>query len=426
MIYIHIPFCHRKCTYCAFYSKPIALKNSSALTHSSVSKADSSPNLGEQPEILPASVPASDRGSHSSPKLGEVPEGRRSVSRYVDALCRELVMRRHTMPASVRTVYFGGGTPSILTIPQLAQIIDTLRAHYDLSAREECTLEANPEDLTPEYLARLQALGFFNRISIGVQSLQDDELRLIGRRHTTAQAVGAVHDAVSAGFDNVSIDLIYGIPSQSDASWRDTLRQVAALPVTHLSAYALTVEPGTILEKQIGQGRVPAVDDDQAVGHYKTLLAWAAEQGFRQYEISNFAREGYRSRHNSRYWDRTPYLGVGAAAHSFDGEYRRWNVADVQQYCSLLETGHEPHDEEQLTLRDAHNEYLMTALRTVEGIDKSLVPKPFYKSLQSKIGKYLSASLVEDTGTHYRPTAEGLLQADGIAAELFECEDVKM
>ena len=368
MIYIHIPFCHRKCTYCAFYSVPSL----------------------------------------------------RDRQRYVDALCRELVMRSHSMTGPVRTVYFGGGTPSLLPVALLAQIADTLCSHYDLSALEECTLEANPEDLTPQYFAELRSLGLIDRLSLGIQSLQDGELRLIGRRHTAAQAVEAVHAAAAAGFSNVTVDFIYGIPGQTEASWRDTLRQAAALPVTHLSAYALTVEPGTILERQIGQGRVPAVSDEAAVAYYHILLEWAAAHGFEQYEVSNFARPGYRSRHNSRYWNRTPYLGVGAAAHSFDGEYRRWNVADVQQYCTLLETGHVPHDEEQLTLRDAHNEYLMTALRTVEGIDKALVPLPFARVLATKIQKYIAAGLIADTSTHYRPTPEGLLHADGIAAELFE------
>ena len=371
MIYIHIPFCHRKCTYCAFYSKAV-----------------------------------------SAP--GDL------LVNYVSALCRELEMRRHQMAGPVRTVYFGGGTPSILSVEQLARVVETLRKCYNLTALEECTLEANPEDLTPEYLDALRELELVNRVSIGIQSLHDDELRLLNRRHTAAQALAAVWNAREAGFGNLSVDLIYGLPGQTMEAWQDNLRLVGELPMTHHSAYALTVEPGTMLERQIGQGRVPPVDEAMAVEHYRALLAWTAEKGLEQYEISNFANPGYRSRHNSRYWDRTPYLGVGASAHSFDGEYRRWNVADVAQYCGLLETGHVPHDEEQLTLRDAHNEYLMTALRTTEGIKKSLVPLPFARRLSAKLQKFLVAGLLEETVTHYRPTAEGLLHADGMAAELFE------
>ena len=368
MVYIHIPFCHRKCTYCAFYSV------------------------------------ATERGRQ----------------RYVDALCRELEMRACTWERAVRTVYFGGGTPSVLTLGQLGQIVETLRCCYDLSALEECTLESNPEDLTPEYLSGLRKLDFFNRISIGIQSFHDDELHLLNRRHSAAQARQAAVDAHSAGFENISVDLIYGLPGQSQERWHDNLREVEALPVQHLSAYALTVEDGTILARQIGQGRVSSPEEETAVSHYKMLTKWAQQQGFEQYEISNFCRPGFRSRHNSRYWNRTPYLGAGAAAHSFDGEYRRWNVTDVEQYCSLLETGHVPHESEQLTLRDAHNEYLMTSLRTVEGIEKRCVLPPFAHALEQKIKKFVDNGLLTETATHYRPTVDGLLHADGIASDLFE------
>lgn len=370
MIYLHIPFCHRKCTYCAFYSR--------------------------------------------------VTGGGDSVTRYVSALCRELEQRSYAMKGSVKTIYFGGGTPSILSPDQLGRIVDILRINYDLSALEEVTIEANPEDLTPQYLDALRALELFDRLSIGVQSFHDHDLRTLNRRHTAQQAVEAVRSAQSAGFRNISVDLIYGLPGQSTEAWRDNLARVAELAVTHLSAYALTVEEGTILATQIGQGRVRLATDETMAEHYSALLDWTTTHGFEQYEISNFCQPGHHARHNSRYWNRTPYLGVGAAAHSFDGEYRRWNVADVAQYCSLLETSHVPHEEEQLTLRDAHNEYVMTALRTTEGIDKSLVPLPFAKSLAAKIQKYVSAGLVTDTGTHYRPTPDGLLHADGIASDLFE------
>ena len=367
MIYVHIPFCRRKCTYCAFYSVASTAQR----------------------------------------------------QRYADALCHELALRRHTMTGEVKTVYIGGGTPSSLPIGMLAQVVETLRRHYAVAHLEECTLEANPEDLTPQYLAALRQMAFFDRISIGVQSLHDDVLRMLNRRHSAAQALEAVGNVAAAGFRNISIDLIYGIPTLSDETWRDTLRQVATLPVQHLSAYALTVEPSTILERQMAQGRVPAIDEEQAVEQYQTLLQWAEGQGFRQYEVSNFARQGHRSRHNSRYWNRTPYLGVGAAAHSFDGEYRRWNVADVAQYCTLLETGRVPHDEEQLTLRDAYNEYVMTALRTVEGIDKAHVPPPFARHLDTAIKPYIANNLILPTPSHYRPTPAGILHADGIAAALF-------
>lgn len=367
MIYLHAPFCHRKCTYCAFYSVVTS----------------------------------------------------REKQDYVDALCRELSLRRHTMAHPVKTVYFGGGTPSILAPRQLAQIVEALRCNYDLSHTEEVTLEANPEDLTPQYLEALREIGFFNRLSIGIQSFHDEELRLLNRRHDGRQALQAVENAAAAGFDNISVDLIYGLPGQGLAAWRDNLERVATLPVRHLSAYALTIEKGTILEKQVEQGRVTTATEEEVLSHYEALLEWTASNGFEQYEISNFCKPGFRARHNSRYWDRTPYLGVGAAAHSFDGEYRRWNVADVGQYVATAASGHIAHEEEHLGLKDAHNEYVMTALRTVEGIEKAQVALPFAARLKESIARFVAAGLIVDTPTHYRPTRQGLLHADGIAAELF-------
>ncbi len=367
MIYLHVPFCHRKCTYCAFYSVVTSQEKQS----------------------------------------------------YVDALCRELALRQHTMDHPITTVYFGGGTPSILVPEQLAQIVETLQSNYDLSHTEEVTLEANPEDLTPQYLEALRAMGFFNRLSIGIQSFHDEDLRLLNRRHDGRQALQAVENAVEAGFSNISIDLIYGLPGQGLTAWRDNLDRVATLPVQHLSAYALTLEKGTILEKQVEQGRVATATEGEVLDHYESLLEWARSNGFEQYEISNFSKPGFRARHNSRYWNRTPYLGVGAAAHSFDGEYRRWNVADVGQYVASAAIGHIAHEEEQLGLKDAHNEYVMTALRTVEGIEKSQVALPFVTRLKESIARFVAAGLIEDTPTHYRPTHQGLLHADGIAAELF-------
>lgn len=350
MLYLHIPYCHRKCTYCAFYS--------------TVTKG--------------------------------------GTQAYVDALCTELRRRSHCMEHPLLTVYFGGGTPTLLPVPQLAQIVDTIRNSYDTSALEEVTIEANPEDLTPAYLADLRRLGFFNRVSIGVQSFRDADLRLLNRRHDSRQAQEALENAAAAGFSNLSVDLIYGLPGQSVDDWLDNLSRLNDIPVGHLSAYALTVEEGTMLQSQIEQGRVVPCDEAMQLSHYHALLQWAETHGFHQYEISNFARPGHRAVHNSRYWNRTPYLGVGAAAHSFDGLYRRWNVADVQRYVDSVMAGPIDHDEEELGLKDAHNEYLMTALRTVEGIDKRLVAPPFAARLQHDIQRFVTNGLICDTPTHYR------------------------
>ena len=313
MIYIHVPFCHRKCTYCAFYSRPVA-------------------------------------------------GGQLSVASYVDALLLEMERRCGEQAHPIKTVYFGGGTPSILPIAELSRIVDGLRRWFDLSQLEETTIECNPEDLTPDYLSALRDLGFFNRLSIGIQSLDDEVLRLIGRRHTAAQALAAVEQAHKAGFHNISVDFIYGIKPIRALMPLGTLGALMPL-ISHMSAYSLTVEPGTALAVQVGQGRVVLPNDEEVVLQYHTLHDALEEAGFRQYEVSNYARPGFESRHNSRYWDRTPYLGLGPGAHSFDGKRRMWNNPDGT-------VGEEP-----LTEADAYNEMLMTALRTTRGLPLPSVPE---------------------------------------------------
>lgn len=368
MIYIHVPFCRRKCTYCAFFSRP--LHNDDALR------------------------------------------------RYVDALLAEMQSRKDEQHHPIRTVYFGGGTPSLLSIDHLARIVDALRRCFDLSRLEEATLEANPEDLTPSYLADLAALGFFNRLSIGIQSLDDTMLRLIGRRHTAAQAIDALENAHRSGFSNISVDFIYGLPANFPLS-------TFHFPlVTHLSAYALTVEPGTALALQVEQGRVQLPDEDDVVLQYHALHGIFEAAGFRQYEVSNYSRPGYESRHNSRYWDRTPYLGLGPGAHSFDGHVRRWNNSDLGLYCNslLAAQGSVPVDyyqQERLSDDDAYNELLMTSLRTVRGLPLSLVPDAYKKELHRKMQLYIGCGWIVADADAYRPTAEGLLHADGMAANLF-------
>lgn len=359
MIYIHIPFCHRKCTYCAFYSKT----------------------------------------------------GQYDMDAYVDALCREIVSRREPSH-QVKTLYFGGGTPSLMNIRHLERIIGCLGQNFDMTNVMEATLEANPEDINPSYLASLRHLGF-NRLSLGVQSFLDSDLKVLNRVHDSCQAADAVSMAQQAGFDNVSIDLIYGLPGQSVEDWMNNLRRVETIGVQHLSCYALTVEEGTMLDRQIAMGRVRPASEDVVAEHYDALCRWSQESGFEQYEISNFSRPGKQSIHNSRYWDRTPYWGFGAAAHSFDGSKRRWNLAFLPTYLS----GENYFEEEELTKVDAYNEYVMTALRTSRGIEKRLVDYPEY--LQGQILKYVQSGLIVETEDAYRPTSQGLLHADGIAADCF-------
>ena len=397
MIYIHVPFCHRKCTYCAFYSKPV--------THSSTtaSRRSPSPNLGEEQKkgLL----------SNSSPKLGEVPEGRRSVfTTYVDALIVEMEARKGEQAHPIKTVYFGGGTPSILPIEELTLIVEGLHRCFDLSQVEEVTLEANPEDLTPDYLHGLRALGF-NRLSIGVQSLDDKVLRMLNRRHTARQALDAVENARRAGFENISVDFIYGIEPIDSIETIKSINSINSIKsilsiASHVSAYSLTVEPGTALAVQVRQGRVVLPDEEEVVRQYHALHQQFTEAGFVQYEVSNYARPGFESKHNSRYWDRTPYLGLGPGAHSFDGKKRRWNNPDGTV------------GEETLTEADAYNELLMTSLRTVRGLDLALVPEGQKERLHRLVQPYIACGWLT-VSDYLTPTTEGLLHADGMAAALF-------
>lgn len=373
MLYIHIPYCHHKCTYCAFFS---------------------------------------------------VARGR-NVDEYIDAVCKELNERSTNNP--VRTVYFGGGTPTVLSVNQLDRAVGVIRDNFDLSQLEEATIEANPENLVPEYLEGLAKMNFFNRISVGIQSFSDNELKMLNRAHTSTQAFNAVRNIADAGFDNVSIDLMMGLPHPYSVGIQHSLNRLDELlhlgVIKHLSCYELTVEPGTMLERQLKMKRLQICEDDELAFQYDCLMKWCGENGFEQYEVSNFCKPGFHSRHNSRYWNRTPYIGIGAAAHSFDGCCRRWNKADIEGYIRGADNGSIPYEKELLTPADAFNEYIMTALRTVRGIDKtmlaSLVSASCLSDFQLKIKKFISMRLVTESDTHYAPTPKGLLQADGIAASLF-------
>ena len=352
MIYIHVPFCHRKCSYCAFYSKPL--------------------------------------------------RGEGVWTAYVDALLDEMERRKGEQSRPVKTVYFGGGTPSLLPVGELTRVVEGLRRCFDLSWVEEVTLEANPEDLTPDYLSALRDLGF-NRLSIGVQSLDDSTLRLLNRHHTARQAIEAVEAAYAVGFLNISVDFIFGVGVMA------SIAPIVPI-VNHVSAYALTVEPGTALAVQVEQGRVALPDEDEVVRQYHDWHDRLSAEGFRQYEVSNYARPGYESKHNSRYWNRTPYLGLGPGAHSFDGQRRRWN-GHLE-----VETGRwSVESEETLTESDAYNELLMTALRTVRGLPVAELKGVTIRRLQP----YLGCHWLVCRDGFYRPTVEGLLHADGMAASLF-------
>ena len=369
-IYIHVPFCRRKCIYCAFYSVALLSR-----------KQD-----------------------------------------YLDALRYEIEQTLNYLPSrNIDTVYFGGGTPTLLSISEIESILTKIRRHYSLSPDAEITIEANPEQLHKTYLKDLLSLGI-NRISIGVQSFNNDTLRFLGRRHSAEEALEAVHLATAAGFDNISIDLIYGISQRQAGEWEADVRTAMGLSITHLSCYALTKEENTLLWRKISQQQLPEIDEDLANKEFHQLLQCCRENGFEQYEISNFARNGHVSRHNSAYWTGEPYLGLGPSAHSFDGRSRKWNVSDLSQYIDDIATGHFSGDSETLSLDDQYNEYVMLGLRTAKGIDLKKIGTAFgekHRNLAELQLQQVNPAHYLHQGDKVTLTDEGKFFADGIAETLF-------
>lgn len=374
-LYIHVPFCKSKCVYCGFYS--------------TVNQKD--------------------------------------VDKYLSALSEEMNLRSPaTADVSFCTVYFGGGTPSLLQISQLQQIVDSLRQHFFIEENAEITIEANPEQLSLDYCKSLKSLGF-NRLSIGVQSFQDEILQFLGRRHTAQQALEAVTNAHDAGFDNLSIDLIYGINERNNELWKKELETAFSLPIRHFSAYALTVEENSLLYRRIKQHRDVEPDEDLASVQYNILSEMVNKSPFAQYEVSNFSMKGWESKHNSAYWDRTPYLGLGPAAHSFDGTHRSWNAPTLAAYFTQIAERKPFHEQETLTDTDRYNEYLLLRLRTHAGIDLQEMTQLFGQERTDALLHYFETDI---DNRHYvrtpdrlHLTTEGLWFADGIAGDGFVDEE---
>jgi oxygen-independent coproporphyrinogen-3 oxidase len=323
---------------------------------------------------------------------------------------------------SLRTIYFGGGTPSLLNVDEFHLLFDAIWSSYDTSCLKEVTLEANPDDLTPEYLQGLRTLPF-NRISMGVQSLDDAALHRINRRHTAFQAKQAVADCMAAGFTNISIDLMYGLPGQTVDQFRQTVQEAVELPVTHISSYALSWEEGSVLYKRLQQGVLKQASDEMLEACYLELNRLLAEKGFMRYELSNFAQPGYESKHNSSYWDGTPYLGIGPSAHSYNGNMRRMNVASVDRYVEGIVSGKAIREEELLDENTQYNDFIMTRLRTTQGIDLSELERLFGPSKRMHCLSNAQKSvkngflLHEDNGL--RLHEKGLFIADTICSDLF-------
>jgi len=347
-LYIHIPFCKQACRYCDFFFA-VSLKY---------------------------------------------------LDEYVDCLVDEIVRRSRPLKGSeLETLYLGGGTPSLLTEEHLQKILSALHDFYNFRESPEWTLECNPDDLSPRRLSYLHGMGF-NRLSVGIQSFQDDELSTMRRSHKAKQAIESVHAASEAGFSNISIDLIYGLPGQSQEKWEKNLERALSLPVSHISAYHLTYEPGTVFEHWRKKGKLLPLEEEESIQQFITLRKTLLEHNFDHYELSNFSRPGASSAHNMIYWSGKAYMGFGPSAHSYDGEQRSWNVASLKTYLDGIRKGTDISERENLGKREKYHDYLINSLRTRWGCDMELVASRFGQNYLEHLEKTAQSFL--DEGSLYR------------------------
>lgn len=365
-IYIHIPFCKTRCTYCDFHSGcDLSLKK-----------------------------------------------------QYVETLKKEIVLRKKYIDNQpVKTIYFGGGTPSLLSADELMGIFNVLNQNFDLTSCEETTLECNPDDLSENYVRQLRSLPI-NRLSIGIQSFNDNELTFINRRHSATQAIEAVKRCQENGFSNISIDLIFGLPFQTLESFESNLNKTLKLDVQHVSIYGLTFEEGTKIEQQRQKKLFTETDEDTTILMYQMAIEKLTSNGFEHYEISNFAKPKMHSKHNSSYWNGTHYLGIGSGAHSYNGTSRQWNICDTKKYCSL----HNYFETEKLSISDIYNELIITNLRKKEGIDLRFIEQTFeekfYNHCKKMAQNFVDNNLLEEKNNHLKLTQKGILLSDNIIQNL--------
>lgn len=372
-IYIHIPFCSSKCYYCDFYSRVI--KNS------------------------------------------------QTINDYVNAICKEIVLRKNYLETNkINTIYFGGGTPSILKIEHLIKIFDAIYMHFEISINNEITLEINPDDATKDYFEQLRKFTDVNRLSIGFQSFDNEQLKLMNRKHDSNTNFIAVENALAVNFTNISGDLIFGIPTQTIDSWQKNLETFFKLPVNHLSAYSLSVEQGTVFDKWFKSGKLTETDEETSLQMFNILMDEAEKHNFQHYEISNFAKEGFIAKHNFSYWTGEKYLGLGAAAHSFDGKSRQWNISNITQYIDKINKNEIPADIEILSEPDKFNEYILTRMRTYLGINMEFLQYTFFDyfcEIKPAIDKFLAEGLLSQNGQQISLTRKGKFVSDAIIRELF-------
>ena len=341
----------------------------------------------------------------------------------VNALCNEIAAQKdYLQGAKLQTIYFGGGTPSLLNAGELDLIFNTIRSYHSIANDAEITLEANPEDLTPTYCEMIASKGI-NRLSIGIQSFQEKNLVLMNRNHQTSDSIQAIQNAQKAGITNISIDLIYGIPGNSEADLAEDLEKATSLGVQHISAYSLTVEPKTVFGHQKKQGTFREVSETHMATCFEHTHALLEKHGFEAYETSNFAKEGHYSVHNTSYWQQEPYLGVGPSAHSFNGHSRQWNVANNALYLKAIHQNQLPSEKEILSTADRYNEYIMTGLRTIWGVSLDRIETEFgpkyLEYLNQQSAKYIEDHLLFVDDNILRTTKSGKFLGDGIASDLF-------
>lgn len=343
----------------------------------------------------------------------------------VNALIREIDITRGKRIRLITTVYFGGGTPSILLRKELRTLMEAIRKSFQIIPDAEFTFEVNPDDMNDMSVPFWRQQGL-NRLSIGVQSFRDEDLQWMNRAHTSQQVFDGLELARKEGFNNYSIDLIYGLPGLTDEAWKENLQKAISLGVPHISAYALTVEPRTALSTMIDQGKKTPVDAEQQARQFLIAMDMLDAAGYEHYEISNFARPGMRSKHNSSYWQGIPYFGFGPGAHSFDGYTRYWNLSNNARYINSLNQSIIPFDKEDLSTTQMLNEYIMTSLRTIEGISLAHVAEKWdlgkSETVRNDSTKHVSRGMVRLEDDHIRLTREGKLFADGIASDLFHVD----
>ena len=369
-IYVHIPFCRRKCYYCDFY------------------------------KTVNTSL----------------------IPKFISALQGEVMQRKNYLDnESVETIYFGGGTPSVLNESELTEILVFLHQHFNVSPTVEITFEANPDDLSVEYLNEIYRAGV-RRLSIGIQSFQNEVLKKMNRRHDANQAVEAVENAAKTGFTDISVDLIYGLPGLTREQWKADLTQVFQLPVQHLSAYHLTYHEGTPFYTWLKKGTLKALKESESILQFQILIQMAKDNGFEQYEISNFAKDLKYSKHNSSYWKGIKYLGLGPSAHSFNGVSRSWNGSHIESYIKAVEAGIPYSEEEILTENNKYNEYVLTRIRTIWGVSGEDLKTVFGSAkeiyFQQNIGKYIASGLVKQQSGIYTLTEKGMFVSDEIMTNL--------